>query len=368
MRWSGCSSRRSRRGWSKSFQEAHGCALPTRSCARRSTKDSISLRRRSWHRTIADLLASRPQPDPDVIATHYQQAADSQAVPWLIRAGERAQLAYAWSTAVERYEAALALLHASDGDPNERGWLQYRIARLERFRNPRAGIAYLDDVLRLTETEDLALAAAARFSRGVCALHRWRSCRWHCTIWRWRRSARSLAAAGASSDWTSARHRGLPTITNPRGWLVATLALTAIWHEAVRMGEATREGLPRLTPLGEIGSSHYGDRYIGSGCGLCAAGTCRRGVGRIWAGESDVSEQRPLRDTRSRGDTPRSGWSRCPTAQSNWTTGACSSARTRTRGRGTMVQRTWQAAGSARTRLPAAGTVGDAARADASQS
>ena len=224
----------------------------------------ISLRRRGWHRTIGEVLAHRAQPDPDVVASHYRQAADSRAVTWLVRAGERAQLAYAWSTAVERYEAALHLLQAADGDPNERGWLLYRIARLERFRNPRAGVASLDEALRLArETRDQALLAAARFSRGVCAFN-------------------AGAVVSGIGDMTTGvdllenlplteqqrldlgpTAEGVPTITNPRGWLVACLLFAGHLNQAVQMGEAIREGLPPLTALGELGWAHYGDRASG---------------------------------------------------------------------------------------------------------
>ncbi len=226
----------------------------------------ISLRRRGWHRTIGGLLASRPQADPDLVAAHYQQASDPQAVPWLVRAGERAQLAHAWHSAVERYEAALQLLQESGRDPNTRGWLQYRIARLERFSHPQAGVAYLEEALRVAEqTGDRALAAAARFSHGVCDF-----------------MASNLLvgvedmAVGADllEALPLAEQRrldlgpdaqGQPTITNPRGWLVTVLAFTGRLTEAVRMGEATREGRPSLTALGELGWSHYGDRYLGLG-------------------------------------------------------------------------------------------------------
>ncbi len=252
----------------------------------------VALRRRSWHRAIGDLLEQRPRPDPDVIAAHYQFAADPRAVGWLVRAGERAQLAYAWSTAIERYETALQLLQASDGDPNQRGWLQYRVARLQRFRNPRAGVAYLDDALQLAlQTGDKALYAAARFSRGACAFQ-----------------AGDLEAAiddmTAGADMLEALPRselerldltpdaqGLPTVTNPRGWLVATLAIAGHLAEAVRMGEATREGQPHSTPLGEIGWSHYGDRQIGLGCAYALLGR----VDEAW--EAFASARAMFRDS-----------------------------------------------------------------------
>ena len=233
----------------------------------------ISLRRRSWHRTIGDFLASRPHPDPDIIATHYQQAADSRAVSWLIRAGERAQLAYAWSTTVERYEAALQLLQAADGDSNERGWLLYRIARLERFRNPRAGVASLDEALRLArETGDQALLAAARFSRGVCTFNAGEVISGIADMTDGVDQLEALPVAEQQRLNLVPNPEGVPTITNPRGWLVASLTFTGYLNQAVQMGEALREGLPPLTALGELGWAHYGSGQRAGVC-LCDAGT-----------------------------------------------------------------------------------------------
>jgi len=239
----------------------------THALVRETLYDGLNaLRRRSWHRTIGEVLARRPHSDPDAIATHYQQAADPRAVPWLVRAGERAQLAYAWSTAVERYELALHLLQSAGGDPNERGWLLYRIARLERYRNPRTGVAYLDEALQLAqETEDQALLAAARFSLGVCAFNTGDVISGISDMTAGVDQLEALPLAEQQRLALGPDAEGVPTITNPRGWLVGVLALAGHLREAIRMGEATREGLPQVSALGELGSSHYGDRYFGLG-------------------------------------------------------------------------------------------------------
>lgn len=65
---------------------------------------------------------------------------------------------------------------------------------------------------------------------------------------------------------------GTPTATNPRGLLVIALAASGHVAEAIAMGEATREGMPRHTPLGELGWAHYGDRYAGLGTAYALAG------------------------------------------------------------------------------------------------
>ena len=82
----------------------------------------VSMRRRAWHRRVAEVLAASSHPDPDVIAHHFQQANDDRAIDWLIRAGERAASLYASKTAVERLEAALPALEAM-GDDRRRGWI-----------------------------------------------------------------------------------------------------------------------------------------------------------------------------------------------------------------------------------------------------
>ena len=103
------------------------------------------------------------------MAYHFQRAGDARAGGWLVRAGERAALAYAWLTAAERYEAALALL-AADGvaDDGLRVVLLYRLARLRRWSDPEGGVALLDEVERLARAAgDDYLAAWAACDRGL---------------------------------------------------------------------------------------------------------------------------------------------------------------------------------------------------------
>ncbi|MDQ3412058.1 MAG: AAA family ATPase, partial [Chloroflexota bacterium] len=124
-------------------------------------------RRRVWHRQVGEALASRPAPDLDGVAYHFQQAGDSRAVDWLIRAGERAQRAYAWLTAVERFAAAAALLEGVAGSERSRGRLLFRCGRLLRYSQPSRGIIDLAEAERLGDIAgDPVLAAEARVSRG----------------------------------------------------------------------------------------------------------------------------------------------------------------------------------------------------------
>jgi DNA-binding CsgD family transcriptional regulator len=88
-------------------------------------------------------------------------------VGWLIEAGERAQRAYAWLIAAERFEAALAVMERTDSDAAERGWLMLRISRLLRYVDVAKSRAFADQALALAESAgDRALAAYARFQRG----------------------------------------------------------------------------------------------------------------------------------------------------------------------------------------------------------
>jgi hypothetical protein len=233
-------------------------------------------RRRLIHRRIAERLAEQPQPDPDAVAYHFGESGDNRASAWLVKAGERAQLAYAWLTAVERYEAALALLESGDGHLGERGWVRYRIARVRRAFAPRQAIEYLDEALRLATTVgDLTLTAVARYSRGLCRLYESDDYT----------NAEILAELRAGCDALEALspdqqerlglgpdEDGLPTITNVRGFLVAVLAGSGRVAEALAMGEVARDGKPRKTPLADIAWENYGDREAGLATAYALAG------------------------------------------------------------------------------------------------
>ena len=123
--------------------------------------DLISLRRRGLHRQVGEQLMRTASPDPDIVAYHFQQASDPRAVDWLIKAGDRAQRAYAWSTAVERFEAALTRLTDQGAPPVERATLLFRIAHLQRYKNGREALSYLREARRLAlEGYEVGLATA----------------------------------------------------------------------------------------------------------------------------------------------------------------------------------------------------------------
>jgi DNA-binding CsgD family transcriptional regulator len=135
-------------------------------------------RRRLWHRQVAEKLAESAQPDPDAIAYHFQQAGDPRAWKWFERAAERAQRAYAWRTAIDRFLTAAALLEQADEDDvRTRAWLLYRAARLQRLPDPAAAVETYSQVEQLArQNDDLLLGTDVQVVRGVtlCYLDQFR--------------------------------------------------------------------------------------------------------------------------------------------------------------------------------------------------
>jgi DNA-binding CsgD family transcriptional regulator len=111
----------------------------------------LAPRRRIWHGRIAEMLLLTPRPDPDAVAYHLQQAGDPRAATWLIAAGERAQLAYAWLTADKRFQAAADLLDGVEGQELVRCRLLARIFFLLRFAYPASAVEGMEEALRLAE-------------------------------------------------------------------------------------------------------------------------------------------------------------------------------------------------------------------------
>lgn len=106
-------------------------------------------RRRIWHRMVAEALMASPQPNPDTVAFHLQEAGDPLAVKWLIRSGDRAQRAYAWLTAAERFQTAARLMEGVDGQDHARLRLIVRASYLLRFSYPEDALVALDEADRL---------------------------------------------------------------------------------------------------------------------------------------------------------------------------------------------------------------------------
>ena len=128
----------------------------------------VAPRRRLWHQQVGEALAAQAIVNPDAVAAHFQRAGDARAWEWFVQAGERAQRAYAWLTAVERFAAAAALLEGVPGQESRRGRLLDRCGRLQRYSDTEAGIAYLAAAERVARlVDDRVLAADAKYSRGL---------------------------------------------------------------------------------------------------------------------------------------------------------------------------------------------------------
>ncbi len=227
-------------------------------------------RRRAWHRRVAEALLALPAPNPDTVAHHLQRAGDPRAAEWLIRAGERAQRAYALLTAAERYEAALQLLEAQGAPAGERARLLYRLARMRRYADPRQALGYLDDALALAEeASDHVLAAYIGCFRGGL----------RCTSGEIRGGLADLEANVAVIDALSpeerARLRALqeqlgdpPDEYHYRGALVTWLAIAGRGTEALTLGAQ----LDTHPPAPAYGTSGYANAWRGIASALAMLG------------------------------------------------------------------------------------------------
>ena len=133
-------------------------------------EDVPALRRGRIHRQVAEALIALPAPDPDAVAYHLQQAGDERAAAWLVRAGERAEDAYALVTAAERYEAAMKLLDTQEADLAERGWVRLLAAALRRHDDRDRAFEWVEEVVRLAAAAGIPASAPARRRSWGCCL------------------------------------------------------------------------------------------------------------------------------------------------------------------------------------------------------
>jgi DNA-binding CsgD family transcriptional regulator/tetratricopeptide (TPR) repeat protein len=246
----------------------------------------LPLRRRGWHRRAGEALATGQvtlgkagtEPDPDAVAHHFQQAGDERAEAWLVRAGERAQRAYAWRTAAERLAAATELLVADPARARERGWLLYRVGRLLRFSDHARAHTFLAEAERVAAAvADPLLAAYALVDGGMV----------RCFGGDLRRGLAEMEAGVAALDalptapvavdaplttWVAASVpdavRGdapppTPGVNPRRGPLVMWLANGGRFAEARSMGETYLEQVatvprPDDVVLGSVADTHHG--------------------------------------------------------------------------------------------------------------
>ena len=124
-------------------------------------------RRRVWHQRIAEALTRLPNANPDIVASHFQQAGDSRAIEWHVRAGLRARRT-AWISAAEHFELAAKLIDGDASRLRERGWLLFEAGFLLRFSGDPRSIRLLETAEQLALiAKDPVLAAYARYNRGA---------------------------------------------------------------------------------------------------------------------------------------------------------------------------------------------------------
>jgi DNA-binding CsgD family transcriptional regulator len=207
----------------------------TQALIREAIHDALpGITRRRIHRRAGEVLSAMPDPDPDAVAHHFRAAGDERAVDWLIRAGERAQRAAAWTTAAERYEAALAAMGHAPGTANERGWLAHRLAVLRRFFDAHGSLVLLAEAAALAEeTDDPFLAACTLYYQGLL----------HCWTQDYGRGGEELARAAEALETLPARvgewRTGMDRVDarTARGMHIEQLPYGGRFADALRLGE-----------------------------------------------------------------------------------------------------------------------------------
>jgi DNA-binding CsgD family transcriptional regulator len=175
-------------------------------------------RRRLWHRQVAETLIATANADPDTVAYHLQQAGDSRAWEWLVKAADRAQRAYAWLTAAERLRAATALIAGIEDEERTRCRLARRIGWMQRFSDPAGAVAVVDDAMRAAaRIGDAFSAAELGWLRSALLFYSDRS----------RAGAAEMAAAARQLDALEAASIEAPGMpTTIQSWFAEGLAAT----------------------------------------------------------------------------------------------------------------------------------------------
>jgi DNA-binding NarL/FixJ family response regulator len=112
----------------------------------------VLIRRRSWHRRVAEALVKQRTPDVDAIAHHFLQADDLRAADWLVRSGRQAADVFALGTSATRFEQALALLREDDSRLLDRAFLLCELAETYRYTATDRALQALDEADDLART------------------------------------------------------------------------------------------------------------------------------------------------------------------------------------------------------------------------
>jgi tetratricopeptide (TPR) repeat protein len=187
-------------------------------------------------------------------------AGDPRAVEWLGSAGLRAERAYAWLTAIERYEAAFSKLTEQNGPASERAVLLYHIAKLHRFSDPEKAVELMGEARQLSlEADEPALAARCQYVTGMVR------------FWLGDGAEAIAAMLRATDDFEM-----LPATDQARLWpmlgidadafagtLVASLAIVGQLDDAVNLGTHHIVGEPLPSLRAGQGESQYADGLNG---------------------------------------------------------------------------------------------------------
>ena len=246
---------------------------------------TLPLRRRGWHRRIGEALAGTPGADPDALAYHFRQAGDPRAAEWLVRAGERAQRAYAWLTAAERYEAALALLERHGAGAAEVGWLHLRLGLLRRYAALPRALAHLERAAEVAgAARDPLLLAHATFNRGLLLAFAERG---RAGLAAMEAGLAALAALPAPDPPRLARLRGLGLALDPdnhRGTLALRLAILGHYARARAVADDVAGRLDAVAHSGGLDGAFAPDAWAALGHVHVALGQpeeARRALGLV---------------------------------------------------------------------------------------
>ncbi len=140
-----------------------------------------------------------PQPDPDLIAYHFEQAGDQRAIAWWHQASKRAERAYAWRNAAERLEAVFRCQDQMSVEILPRHALLLEIATLRRYSDPETALSWLDAAIVAAEQAgDRVIEQLARAEHGFV----------YCMIGRVREGMEEIDRAVLSCDLIEAEHPG----------------------------------------------------------------------------------------------------------------------------------------------------------------
>ena len=235
---------------------------------REALYESLSApRRRLWHRRIGEILAARaqvhPANDPATIATHFAQASDPRATTWLIRAGDHAVQHHSWLVALQHYARAEQLLRISGTDEVTRGWLLYRLGRLQRYSDAAASLAVFAQAEQIARTIDnRPLAVLEAFGRALLRAYQGQI-------------HRGIAELrGALGAWEELGQEELALLTQqdvgpgtqpPYGTLALLLAQMGRFNEAIVVAQPIAEAGPPPVPTNRLEGYPWADAWLALG-------------------------------------------------------------------------------------------------------